>query len=152
MRSNTIDIFLNRIRKTKKCWEWISSKDMCGYGTFRWNGVQDKAHRWAWRIYKTEIPKGLCVLHKCDNPSCVRPSHLFLGTRKDNFNDMRMKGRQVNLRGEDHGSSKLRNFDVYRIRKLYKTKAIKISELSKIFSMHHNMIRRIVKRESWKCI
>lgn len=73
-----------------ECWEWLGSKDKDGYGYF---GHKDKAHRFSWKINNGVIPHKIHVLHKCDNPSCVRPQHLFLGTHEDNMKDMAKKGR-----------------------------------------------------------
>jgi hypothetical protein len=78
------------------CWFWIGGTVRDGYGSIgrgaRGAGVI-RAHRLSWLIHYGEIPEGLNVLHKCDNPSCVRPDHLFLGTTADNMEDARNKGR-----------------------------------------------------------
>lgn len=77
------------------CWEWTASKKNTGYGQLG-NGFGKAplhAHRVSWEFHKGEIPKGLCVCHCCDNPSCVNPEHLFLGTAKDNAQDKIAKGR-----------------------------------------------------------
>lgn len=82
------------------CWNWQGWKDRQGYGHAIIKRRKVKAHRFSWMIYNAVIPAGLCVLHKCDNPSCVNPEHLFLGTRKDNAVDKMNKGRC--LYGEKH--------------------------------------------------
>lgn len=75
------------------CFLWTAHCNKNGYGTF-WTGEKDEyAHRVAWKLYRGNIPKGLCVCHKCDTPSCVSPDHLFIGTRKDNQQDAFQKGR-----------------------------------------------------------
>jgi len=76
-----------------ECWEWIAGKFDSGYGAFQDEGKLVGAHRASYALYTTHIPEDLCVLHRCDNRSCVNPSHLFLGTRKDNHDDMVSKGR-----------------------------------------------------------
>lgn len=83
------------------CIEWIASRDGCGYGMFRFGGRSQRAHRVAWILTFGGIPDGLQVLHKCDNPPCVNPDHLFLGTNHDNVLDAVAKGRHGG-RGEKH--------------------------------------------------
>lgn len=78
------------------CWEWIGGKAKNGYGVFYSGerpGMSVKAHRFSWRLNFGSLPNELDVCHKCDNPGCVRPDHLFLGTHSDNMHDMASKGR-----------------------------------------------------------
>jgi len=75
------------------CWEWQASLNSDGYGNIGIEQMTDRAHRLSWRLHYGPIPDGLSVLHKCDNPPCVRPDHLFLGTQADNVHDMQAKGR-----------------------------------------------------------
>lgn len=90
--------FWCRVRKTSGCWVWIGAR--CGrngekrYGTIRADGVQTKTHVLSWRLAYGDIPEGQLVLHHCDNPPCVRPDHLFLGTHQDNTHDAFHKGRR----------------------------------------------------------
>jgi hypothetical protein len=84
------------IRPGDVCWRWLGKKNPKGYGYFGVGGQgagTQLAHRVAYRLFRGRIPKGLWVLHRCDNPSCVNPSHLFLGTAKDNMQDAKAKGR-----------------------------------------------------------
>lgn len=105
--------FMRRVQvgDPSACWEWTASrKKKRWHGQWR-NGAGkiELAHRAAWRLLRGEIPAGLCVLHRCDNPACCNPCHLFLGTHSDNFRDMWAKGRarpKAN-RGQEHGNAKL---------------------------------------------
>lgn len=82
------------IKNIEDCWEWNAFKTKkFGYGAFRLNGRMHNAHRISWLLSRGEIPAGICVLHKCDNPPCVNPAHLFLGTQADNVKDCKAKGR-----------------------------------------------------------
>ena len=107
--ASDIQKFWRRVAKGDGCWLWTGGKNNLGYGRFYVRQVLWRAHRVAWILERGEIPVGLWVLHHCDNPSCVRPDHLFLGTPKDNTADMYAKGRAkppVPQYGEDHWSKK----------------------------------------------
>ena len=87
---------VNTINDENSCWEWTAAKYPCGYGHFRLPPPGRKtraAHIVSWILTYGEVPQGLCVLHKCDNKPCVRPSHLFLGTKSDNAQDAIAKRR-----------------------------------------------------------
>ena|SRR2546426_8145664 len=75
------------------CWIWTAHCNYTGYGTFQANGVQVRAHRFVWELTFGLIPKGILVCHACDNPSCVNPGHLWLGTNQANMIDREKKGR-----------------------------------------------------------
>lgn len=87
------DDFMSGVRKTNTCWIWEKSKDIGGYGWFCVRGKAWKAHRYSYFIHRGSFDLSLWVLHRCDNPSCVNPNHLFLGTVKDNNGDAFRKGR-----------------------------------------------------------
>ena len=82
-------------RDGEECWEWQGSRKGGGYGSIGIKGGTVAAHRASWVLTNGAIPDNLWVLHKCDNPPCVRPDHLFLGTRLDNVRDMCAKGRNA---------------------------------------------------------
>ena len=85
-----------RVERTPGCWLWTGYRRTTGYGRIGFRGRIDYAHRVAWVVAKGEIPDGMCVLHKCDNPACVRPAHLWLGTQRENMIDKGRKGRSRN--------------------------------------------------------
>lgn len=129
----------------KGCMEWIGSKRN-GYGRIRINGKVISAHRLSYEINVGKIPDGMCVCHFCDNPSCVRPSHLFIGTLKDNNRDRAKKGRTFIASGQKNGNSKLTDKQVKDI----KTK-IKIGYSSEDLSiLYHVSIDTIFKIKSTK--
>jgi len=91
--------FWSKVRKAKGCWVWQAGGHKFGYGEFHLGGGSNyvRAHRFSWVLANERpVPKGMSVLHRCDNPLCVRPSHLFLGSQRDNVLDMVQKGRQRN--------------------------------------------------------
>lgn len=86
--------FFHKTKKTEAgCLEWTGTLHEFGYGQTTWKGKRYNCHRLAWEIYKGQIPRGMFVLHKCDNPKCCNVEHLFLGTQKDNIYDGFDKGR-----------------------------------------------------------
>lgn len=89
--------FWSKVIKSDGCWEWHTPKPppevRNRYPKFSLNGVQENANRVAWMLIHGKIPRGMCVLHHCDNTHCVRPDHLFLGTKADNLHDAQEKGR-----------------------------------------------------------
>lgn len=140
----------HEIDSTTNCWLWKRNRLPRGYGLFRANGRNVYAHRHAWAIKNgRSVPRGLCVLHKCDNPPCVNPDHLFLGTQKENMADMKKKGRgRGGASGERNGSAKLRTEDVIRIREAMLFGA-KGTDLAKVYGVDSSIIYDIRDRVIW---
>ena len=100
-----------RIDTDGECWEWVGARDPQGYGKVNFGKASHLAHRVVWQLFNQAKPR--CVLHRCDNPSCCRPGHLFEGTRADNNADAREKGRHI--KGEKSKSSRLTEEQVREI-------------------------------------
>ncbi len=135
-------------RGSDDCWVWTAGTAN-GYGHFSLKRKTLKAHRISFSLNSGKaIPRGLMVCHKCDNPPCVNPAHLFLGTCKENINDARQKGRHSSATpGEEHPRSKLSNQAVADIRRLFGDGRSKKS-LAKQFAIGRTQIQRIIKNES----
>lgn len=132
-----------KIDKDTKCHNWKLYKNKHGYGRLTHNKKCLYAHRVSYEINKGRIPNGLYVLHSCDNPSCINPNHLWLGTQKDNLQDMAKKGRHI-------GNRKITRTIVNKIRKLYSTNNYKQKDLVKLFSLTKQHVHDIVTNKKWK--
>jgi hypothetical protein len=142
--------FWDRIRKTETCWVWIGGCHSNGYGSTIFRKKQMHAHRLSWEINCGPIPDGMMVCHRCDNPPCVRPDHLFLGDAGDNSRDRTSKGRQYIRRGEDVPSAKLVGAQIKEIRLQFATGAFSQQALADAFGVSRRNIRLIVRQETWK--
>lgn len=135
------------------CWEWVAHKNNDGYGAIRYNRKMVKAHRLAWILTNGDIPEGLCVCHKCDNPACVRPGHLFLGTRKENMRDMAAKGRNYvpDVTGAKNPGAKLSVKQVQEIRARALAGETQAA-LGREFGLTQSGISNITRKNRWKHI
>lgn len=137
-----------------RCWVWFGANSN-GYGNFnRMNKQNILAHRFSWELHKGPIPDGLFVMHMCDNPSCVNPNHLKLGTNKENSHDSVAKGRITNrpaVTGENNSKTNLDERHVKLIR-LAAMRGIPAKEISDILGLSYEGLRGIIKGRTWKHI
>lgn len=133
------------------CWEWYGSKDEKGYGYFKFKGKMIRAHRVSYILHNGEFDSTLYCLHNCDNPGCVNPIHLYLGTQQDNMIDMTQKGRHRNAKGEKNGRSKLTEEEVKEIKTLL-TLGISTIKIGNLFEVNPGNITKIKQGRIWKHI
>jgi hypothetical protein len=131
------------------CWPWKGTRcQPFGHGGFSVNGRTQKAHRVAFTLASGVIPAGLYVLHRCDNPSCCNPLHLFLGTQGDNNRDRASKGRNGDLRGSKSSRAKLSESEAAEILRRRRTGET-ITALAREYGVHHSAISRIALGQTW---
>ena len=111
--------FWRKVEKNPGCWRWKASKFRRGYGQISHAGKNLKGHRVSFELHFGPIPDGMLVCHKCDNPECTNPKHLFLGTWKDNVQDMQRKGRRTLLIGRKNPMTKLTDEQIAEVRRSY---------------------------------
>lgn len=157
--------------KKSNCWEWQGSTDSCGYGRMKVYQKNHGTHRLSAHVFfNFNLDSKFHVLHVCDNPPCINPDHLYIGTHEDNMKDMSKKGRAVciwkgkkrdkkfrdkiskRMRGENCHFSKLTEKDVLEIRDMLNTKRYKQKDIAKLFDVHPVNISKIKKRQSWSHI
>jgi HNH endonuclease len=140
--------FFEKVDPSGECHLWRSARCAAGYGQFTLNRYSLKAHRVVWAWTHGPIPDGLCVLHRCDNPPCVNPAHLWLGTIADNNNDKARKGRGRTPQGERHGRAKLTDAEAVTIRALQGVE--RQIDLAARFGVCPHTIRRIWRGSHWR--
>ncbi len=139
----------SKVEKTDGCWLWTAGRTGDGYGRFWIPSVgETAAHRAAWLATGNEIPPGLFVLHRCDNPPCVNPAHLFVGTNTDNMRDMKRKGRGSSRVGERHHLAKLNEEKVIAIRAL-RASGLLLRELAGRFNVKQRTIKAVCSGQTW---
>lgn len=143
--------FWGKTKHADGCKEWTAYRDRNGYGRFRFNGENRLAHRIAYKLYYGIDPKELFVCHTCDNPSCIEPTHLFLGTQKDNMDDMRHKGREPSRVGQNNGCSRLKDGEVAYIKKMLELGFLQ-KDIAEDFDVTQQLISRIKNNKAWSHI
>lgn len=136
-----------KVKKNEGCWEWQAGKNSQGYGVFSVLGKCYPAPRIAYVLAFGDIPNGLLVRHKCDNPSCVNPDHLELGTTKDNSQDMvkRLRG----IHGTRNHNSKLTDEMVLKLRERYAKADISLKDLAVEAGISKCSLGKIVRGDTW---
>lgn len=133
------------------CWNWVKGTDTCGYGIFYPYGAaapKIRAHRYSYMIHKGPIPEGLYVCHTCDNPGCVNPDHLWLGTHTENMRDKERKGRGHDRSGSSNVKAKITEeiaLEIYNAEGTNK-------EIGARFGLDHQLVYRIRTKRMWKHI
>jgi hypothetical protein len=125
------------------CWIWMGSTQVCGYGEILSSNRKMLAHRASYEVFIGPIPKGMYVCHACDNVYCVNPNHLFLGTQKQNMQDMVAKGRST--KGEKNARAKLTEEQVKQIREMSESNSF----IAKLFHVSTSNIQFIKTKKRW---
>jgi hypothetical protein len=146
---NTPEKVLARVSSGDNCKEWGGYRNTQGYGIVSWKGRPKMAHRVIWEIFNGPIPTSLFVLHKCDNPSCANIDHLYIGTKKDNSEDCKNKGRLFPVSGENNPNAKLNWGQVTEIRNAYSSGGCTNHSLAQRYGVGHTTINLIVNNKIW---
>ena len=167
-----VRLFWSKVKKTRGCWNWTASLTKAGYGQIQARKIRPEpmlCHRVSWELHNGYIVGGLHVLHTCDNPACVRPEHLFLGTQRTNNKDRQLKGRTASgdrngartqrsknpfvrdggsgLKNEKHPMAKLSDVQIVAIRKAFR-KGSTLTAIAKMYLVSITHVSRITKGES----
>ncbi len=148
-RPTVIERFFDKIELIpfSSCWYWMGHLDKDGYGSMKIKKKVVRAHRYSYAVHNGPILDGRIIMHSCDNPSCVNPSHLSAGTNAENSRDMVKKGRTNAPYGESAHNSKLKNTDVIKIKEL--SVALSQSKIARIFCIDQSSVSRIISGKRW---
>jgi hypothetical protein len=147
----TSNIPKNHYNLTEPCWEWIGADNgKQGYGHFMLNRKFIRAHRISYEYFNGPIPDKLMICHKCDNPSCVNPEHLYPGTSKDNQNDCVKSNRKQDVKGSKHGMATTDEDTIIEIlSKVFYGQITNVSEIENRYKITRDVIYQITTRQSW---
>jgi hypothetical protein len=140
-------IFEDKIDKTDGCWLWKGGKVSSGYGRFKYFGESFSAHRLSWVLFRGSIPNGKFILHKCNNPICVNPDHLYIGDQFQNMQDRKINHKYFS--GESHFNAKFTNKEVMSIRNLY-AEGMGSCKIGKMYQVNRSTILRIAKERTYQ--
>lgn len=145
-KPQTIENVLSKLELgANGCFVWTGTKTGEGYGKLTWGSKRRSAHRIIYESLVGPIPKGMFVLHRCDNPACVNPNHLFLGTAQDNSNDMKAKGRQAK---GSQACSKLCESQVVEILS-HKQAGMSTPSIAQKYGVTTRTVRKIIRGSIW---
>ena len=146
--------FDSQVRVSGDCWEWMGARQPFGYGAFGADNRNYSTHRWQWERFNGPIPKGQMVMHTCDNPPCVNPAHLTIGTQRDNMLDKMSKGRHrwVSYKGEAHGRALVTETDVLEMRRLHAEEGWSGLRLATRYGLSRTATYHILRRINWRHI
>ena len=140
-------LFWAAVRRTDFCWFWRGAVNKCGYGLFGASRSGTAlAHRWAWELTRGPIPKGMSLCHTCDNPRCVNPNHLYVGTHAQNMRDKAIRGRHNAPIGERNRAARMTAADIVCIR----TSVLPAPILADRYGVSRQAIHAILDRRTWK--
>lgn len=142
--------FWDKVLKTERCWEWQAGcHPRDGYGHFWLEGRTVRAHRVSYELTKGSIPEGSILLHSCDNPRCVNPDHLRIGTHKDNAIDRESKGRANRVKGSSHKGAKLTEAAIKQAKALRNAGAL-VKDLAAAYGVSAPTMSKALSGKKWR--
>lgn len=138
-----------RISPWKSCWEYTGKLGHYGHGIFKLGQKRFQAHRVAWELVNGLIPNGKFICHKCDNPPCCNPDHLYVGDAKTNGRDSSIRNRYPDRKGEKHSLAVLNNANVIKIRNEFNPRIVTRKMLAERYSVSISTIKDVLSRRHW---